>query len=378
MSNAPTETSAELAPLFRPFTLKNLTLANRIVMAPMTRGKSPGGAPDAKVAAYYRKRTEGGVALLITEGTFIPHPAAGYDANVPRFYGDDALAGWKNVVHAVHTAGGRIMPQLWHVGAQRQPNEAYPAEPVSPSGLRGPGQPNGRAMTQQDIDDVIHAFGVAAKSAREFGFDGVELHGAHGYLIDQFLWEGTNQRTDEYGGSLEKRTRFAVEVVKEVRRQLGAELPLILRLSQWKLTDYNARIAQTPEELTRILQPLVEAGVDCFHCSQRRFWDPEFPNSSSPESALNFAGWTKKLTGKPTITVGSVTLNEEFMTTFRSDEGAGVTGLGELLDRLSKEEFDLVAIGRALIVNPDWPKLVMAGKMDQLKPFQKQALETLA
>jgi 2,4-dienoyl-CoA reductase-like NADH-dependent reductase (Old Yellow Enzyme family) len=227
-------------------------------------------------------------------------------------------------------------------------------------------------MTQADIDAAVKAFGDAAQAAIEIGFDGVELHGAHGYLIDQFFWEGTNQRTDRYGGNIQARTRFAVEVIQEVRRRIGPDSPLILRFSQWKLQDYTARLVQTPQELDQFLKPLAEAGVDAFHCSQRRFWEPEFPGNT-----LNLAGWTKKLTGKPTITVGSVTLNEEFMTTFRSDEGATVTGIDELLDRLERDEFDLVAIGRALIANPDWPRQVQNGGVAGLKAFRKEELAQL-
>jgi 2,4-dienoyl-CoA reductase-like NADH-dependent reductase (Old Yellow Enzyme family) len=361
-------------PLFQPFKLQNLTLQNRIVMAPMTRGKSPGGVPGADVAAYYRRRAEGGVGLIVTEGTSIPHPAAVFYPDVPRFYGDDALAGWKRVAEEVHAAGGVIFPQLWHVGVLRDPAHPLPAgvEPMSPSGLRVPGEKSGVAMTQADIDAVIHAYGEAAASAKRLGFDGLELHGAHGYLIDQFFWEGTNQRTDRYAGSIAARTTFAVEVLREVRRAVGPEYPVVLRFSQWKLQDYSAKLATTPQELEQLLAPLVEAGVDAFHCSSRRFWDVEFAGSN-----LNLAGWTKKLTGLPTVTVGSVTLNEEFMTTFRSDEGAAVTGLDELLERLARGEVDLVALGRALIVNPDWPKQVRDGKIGELLPFHRDALATL-
>jgi 2,4-dienoyl-CoA reductase-like NADH-dependent reductase (Old Yellow Enzyme family) len=228
-------------------------------------------------------------------------------------------------------------------------------------------------MTQQDIDNVVRAFGEAAASAERLGFDGIEIHGAHGYLLDQFFWDVTNRRTDGYGGDLPARTRFAVEIIREIRSKVSREFPVCLRFSQWKLQDYNARLAQTPAELETFLAPLTAAGVDLFHCSQRRFWEPAFEGSS-----LNLAGWTKKLAGKPTITVGSVTLNEEFTKTFRSADTAAVTGIDELLARLENEEFDLVAIGRALIVNPDWPLMVQRGAIDELRPFQRDVLAQLA
>ena len=322
------------AALFRPFSFKGITLPNRIAMAPMTRAKSPHGVPGADVARYYRRRVEGGTSLIITEGTYIPRPEAGFDANVPRFYGEDALAGWKQVVEEVHAAGGRIFPQLWHVGSVRGipkvPIEGV--EPLSPSGLRKIGEPSGSAMTPAQVESVITAYGQAARSAKEIGCDGVEFHGAHGYLIDQFFWNESNTRTDIYGGDLVARTRFAVDVIRETRRQVGPDFPLVLRFSQWKIQDYAAKLATTLQELEAFLAPLVDAGVDVFHCSTRRFWEPEFEGSN-----LNLAGWTKKLTGKPVITVGSVTLGQEFMTTLRTDEHAGTTGLRDLVDRLARD-----------------------------------------
>jgi 2,4-dienoyl-CoA reductase-like NADH-dependent reductase (Old Yellow Enzyme family) len=342
----------------------------------MTRSKSPEGIPGADVAAYYRRRAEGGVGLIVTEGTTIGHIASGFDPNVPRFYGEKPLAAWKNVAAEVHAAGGLIVPQLWHVGVVHRPEQLVTVEgsaPMSPSGQLKPGSPDGVAMTQADIDAAVDAFGKAARAAKELDFDGIELHGAHGYLIDQFFWDGTNLRTDKYGGSLVARTRFAVEVIEEVRRQIGPDFPLIFRFSQWKLQDYAGRLVTTPQQFEQFLEPLTRAGVDVFHCSQRRFWEPEFPGSN-----LNLAGWAKKLTGKPTITVGSVTLNEEFMTTFQSPAGADVTGIDELVDRLAADEFDLVAIGRALITNPDWPRQVAAGGVNQLRRFDRSALATLS
>ena len=352
--------------LFTPFSIKGLTLPNRIVMAPMTRSFSPGGVPGDNVAAYYRRRAEGGVGLIITEGTYPPHASAGFDPKVPHMYGGAALEGWRRVVDQVHSAGGHIFSQLWHVGLQVSsgPPPADSQRPAGPSGEF--------AMTQDDIDAAVQAYAQAARSAREIGFDGVELHGAHGYLIDQFFWEKTNQRTDRYGGDLVARTRFAAEAIREVRQQVGPEFPVALRISQWKIGDYDAKLAKTPDELDRFLRPLSDAGVDIFHCSARQFWTPEFDGSN-----LNLAGWTKKLTGKPTITVGSVTLGADFTTSFRSLESTPATGIDALLDRLERGEFDLVAIGRSLIANPDWAGKVSAGAIDQLRPFDRGLLASL-
>lgn len=366
-----------LAPLLRPFQCKSLSLRNRVAMAPMTRTFSPGYVPNEHVAAYYRRRAEGGVGLLITEGTFVGHAAANGYERVPAIHGEAALTGWRQVVEEVHAAGAQIIPQLWHVGAVRRegvgPDPEVPG--YSPSGLFKPGKANGRAMSRKDIQDVVAAFAQAASDARAVGFDGVEIHGAHGYLIDQFLWEGTNQRDDEYGGSLENRTRFAAEIVAAVRAAVGDDFAIVFRFSQWKQQDYEARLANTPDELARLLQPLADAGVDIFHASTRRFWLPEFPGSS-----LNLAGWTRKLTGKPTITVGSVGLDDDFIGADNQGMGgtANPVGLDNLLERMAADEFDLVAVGRALLVDPQWLVKLAENRADDIQPFTKAALKTLS
>ncbi|MDP3328515.1 NADH:flavin oxidoreductase [Parvibaculum sp.] len=366
--------SRSVAPLFEPFVLNGLHLPNRVVMAPMTRSKSPGGIPGPDVAAYYRRRAEAECGLIVTEGTTVNSPVATGDPNVPQFWGDEALKGWKRVVEEVHGAGGKIMPQLWHVGMTRNPAKATNPDLPShgPSGLVKPGKALSEPMTKKEIKETIDAFARAAADARAIGMDGVEVHGAHGYLIDQFFWEGTNIRDDEYGGDLVGRTRFAVEIIEAIRREVGKDFPLILRFSQWKQQDYTARLARTPDELAAFLKPLSDAGVDAFHCSQRRFWEPEFEGSD-----LNLAGWTKKLTGKPSITVGSVSLSGEFIASF-GGESSEATGIDDLLDRLEKGEFDLVAVGRALLVDPAWTQKVHQGAFDKLMAFNPAALATLS
>jgi len=362
--------------LFQPANLGKLQVKNRIVMAPMTRTFSPGNIPNDKVVDYYRRRAEGGVGLIITEGTCVDHIAASGYPNVPSFYGEEALAGWKKVVDAVHAAGGKIAPQLWHVGAIRRPgvNPGGDEPGHSPSGMAVPGKVVGHAMTQDDIDNVVAAFAKAAADAKRIGMDAIEIHGAHGYLIDQFFWDGTNQRDDSYGGDLAARSKFALEIVRAVREAVGPDFPIIFRYSQWKQQNYEARLCETPEALGDFLKPLADAGVDIFHCSTRRFWQPEFAGSD-----LNLAGWTKKLTGKPVITVGSVGLNADFLpndgtANFREAEPAS---LDNLIERLEQDEFDLVAVGRALIANPDWANEVQAGRFDDLKAYEKDMLTAL-
>lgn len=360
--------------LFQPFKIKNLTLPNRLVMAPMTRMFSPQGIPTADVAAYYRRRAEGEVGLIVTEGTTIERPAARNDVNIPYFYGD-AMPAWKAVVDEVHAAGGLIAPQIWHVGSAR--GAAPDWEPLgkvdSPSGMVMPGKARHEPMSEEDIADTIAGFEASARHAREVGFDAVEIHAAHGYLIDQFFWDGLNNREDEWGGkTLPERTKLGVEIVKAVRRGIGEDMPLIIRLSQWKQQDYNVQMATTPDALSDWLMPLSEAGVDVFHCSQRRFWEPEFEGSD-----LNFAGWAKKLTGKPTITVGSVGLNGEFLASLTKGAGADQADLTELLRRLEREEFDLVGVGRALLSDPNWVKKVKEGRMDDMISFDRSHMMQL-
>ncbi|HBO3260756.1 TPA: NADH:flavin oxidoreductase, partial [Pseudomonas aeruginosa] len=316
------------------------------------------------------------VGLIVSEGTTVGHKAANGYPNVPRFYGEDALAGWKQVVDAVHAEGGRIVPQLWHVGSVRrlgvEPDASVPG--YGPMEKTKDGKVLVHGMSKADIQEVIAAFAQAARDAQAIGMDGVEIHGAHGYLIDQFFWEGSNQRDDEYGGSLANRSRFAVELVRAVRAAVGADFPIIFRFSQWKQQDYSARLVETPEGLREFLAPLVEAGVDIFHCSTRRFWIPEFEGSE-----LNLAGWTRELTGKPTITVGNVGLDgSEFLQFFgKTDEVAQPASIDGLVERLDKGEFDLVAVGRALLVDPEWAVKVREGRIGDIKPFSREALASL-
>jgi 2,4-dienoyl-CoA reductase-like NADH-dependent reductase (Old Yellow Enzyme family) len=370
-------TPLALDTLFRPFTFKGLALPNRVVMSPMTRSQSPGGVATEEVAAYYRRRAEGGVGLIVTEGTGIARGASLNDPDVPRFHGEAELAAWGRVVEAVHGAGGHIAPQLWHVGAVRTRSRTWaPPTPYdTPSGVYRPGAPFGEPMTAEDIADAIDAFARGAADARRLGFDAVELHGAHGYLIDQFFWEGSNLRQDAYGGkTLPARARFAADILKAVRAAVGPDFPVILRLSQWKQQEYSARLATTPDELEAWVAPLLDAGADMIHASQRRFWEPEFPELGSD---LNFAGWIKKLTGAPVITVGSVGLTGEFIAAFKG-EGSEPASLDELLRRLERDEFDLVAVGRALLNDPMWLAKVREGRWDELRPFSKEALTFLS
>jgi 2,4-dienoyl-CoA reductase-like NADH-dependent reductase (Old Yellow Enzyme family) len=237
----------DTAALFAPLLVKQVTLRNRIVMSPMTRRFSPGGVPTEEVANYYLRRVHGGVGLIITEGVGIDHPGPAGD----------------NVV--------------WNLDPEQVRKEGEPTLP----------------MSHREIDEVIEGYVRSAASAKQVGFDGIAIHGAHGYMPDAFLWSGTNRRSDRYGGDVAQRTVFVQEMIRAIRGAVGAAMPITLRFSQWKQQDYAARLAHTPQELGQLLLPISEAGVDIFDASTRWFWKPEFPGSD-----LNLAGWAQKLTGK--------------------------------------------------------------------------------
>ena len=360
--------------LFKPFDFKGLHLKNRIVMAPMTRSFSPGGVVTDEVAQYYKRRAAADVGLIVSEGTGVDRPASLNDKNVPRFHGEQELAGWKHVIDEVHAVGGVMAPQLWHVGnvRTRDPEWAPPGPYDSPSGLSRPDKEFGAPMTDEEVADAIRAFAEAAGNAKKLGFESIELHGAHGYLIDQFFWDGTNLREDAYGSKdLPGRARFAADILKAVRQEVGPDYPVIIRISQWKQQDYDVKMAQDPKALEAWLGALVEAGADILHCSQRRFWEPEFEGSD-----LNFAGWAKKLTGVPTITVGSVGLSGEFIAAF-AGEGSKPASLDELERRLDRGDFDLVGVGRALLQDPEWALKIRDGRTEELKNFERDALAKL-
>jgi len=280
------------------------------------------------------------------------------------------------VLDNVKGAGGKLFLQLWHEGAVRKegqgPNPEAPT--LSPSGLIQKGEPIGQAMSARDLIDVRDAFAGAAQTARAMGFDGIEIHGAHGYLLDQFLWHETNQRDDGYGGSLENRLRYPCEIVCAVREAIGPDMPISFRMSQWKERNFDGKVAQSPAELAVVTAALRKAGVDIFHASTRRFWIPEFEGSDR-----GYAGWVKSTTDAAVITVGSVGLDNDIMSSLHGQNAAstGTSGLGELLRRFNNNEFDLIAVGRAALGDPDWVNKVRDGRFAELEAFDKEKLAFL-
>ena len=365
--------------LFDPQIFGNKTSKNRIVMAPMTRKRSPNGIPDSNVVDYYTRRGNGGVGLIFTEGTYIDHPAApaiesnSYQ-NIPHFFGKKALKGWEKVLKSVHKTGALIVPQLWHVGEVRKIISSK--DNISGFGPRKIIEENKevvKRMVSKDFYEVTKSFAKSAKHAKEMGFDGVAIHGAHGYLFDQFFWKQINKRTDQYGNSISNRVRFACDVINEIRNSVGKGFPIVFRFSQWKMNDYEARILESSSDLKIFLSELVNAGVDYFDVSTRRFWSPAFDNSEKSLVSL-----TRKLSQKPSIAVGSVGLDQPHHSKYfrnKLDIDANVTNLELVVKALNRDDFDFVAVGRAILSDHEWPNKVKENKFNSIKPFLRESLE---
>ena len=362
--------------LFEPITVRNTTFNNRIAMAPMTRGFSPKGVPGDNVRDYYARRAAADVGLIISEGTLVPRKGAADSPNYPHFWGEDALNGWQNVIDAVHENGGKMAPQLWHLGVMRRPGTGnFPDAPTdSPSGITLKGKQVFEEPSTQDIEAMAQAYVDAAADAARMGFDAIEFHGAHGYLIHNFFSEVSNKRTDRFGGNLTDRAAFAIEVIKETRKVVG-ETPIILRWSQWHQVDYTSRLTTSLDELTPFLEAIADSGVDILHASQRRYWEAEFPEIDGKDG-LNLAGWCKKITGLPSMSVGSVGLGGDFFGAF-AGEGAKTRPINDLIERMERGEFDMIAVGRALLQDPQWVSKVKNGQLDDLAPYDAEAIKTL-
>ncbi|HAS6061317.1 TPA: N-ethylmaleimide reductase [Vibrio vulnificus] len=329
-----------MSKLFEPTQLKHLDLQNRVVMAPMTRARTsqPGNIPNAMMATYYKQRASAG--LIISEATQISDDSQGYSFT-PGVYTDEQVAGWKRVTQAVKSQGAAMFCQLWHVGRVSHPVFQKGAQPIAPSALApvetkvwiADEQGNGnmvdcvepRAMTQDDIDRVVSDFAYAAKRAIEAGFDGVEIHGGNGYLIDQFLRTNSNHRTDQYGGSRENRIRFLLQVVDAVSQAIGAD-KVGVRLAPFiTFKDMNCPdIVPTILEASKQLQA---RDIAYLHLSEADWEDaPEIPESFRIELREYFTNTI--------IVAGSYTQA-------RADEV------------LEKGYADLVAFGRPFVSNPD-------------------------
>ncbi|XHC25172.1 12-oxophytodienoate reductase [Phycisphaerales bacterium ac7] len=383
---SPEAAAERVAPLFERADLAGIELCNRIAMAPMTRRLSPDDrVPSQAVVDYYARRAAGGVGLIITEGTHVDDKHAPDSANVPGIFNDEQASGWKRVIDAVHSAENsfgspsRIAVQLWHTGR-------HAMNPIGPSAIPVQKRDGGykdtpREMTEADMDEVVAIFENAARLSIEAGFDSMEIHGAHGYLLDSFLSPASNQRTDDYGGSFENRMRFPLRVVRAVRKVIddhaGPDYPLMIRFSQWRMEDYSAYAYPDPDHLERWVLALKDAGVDILHVSTRDATDPGFPHlfdTDTEDGRRTLAGWTRKLSGgMPTVAVGRVSVSASM------DEGAAVqtTDPAPAAELISRGEADMIAVGRSLIANPRWCDTVREGRWNELVPYTREMLESL-
>lgn len=361
--------TADTAILFTPYTLGRTTFRNRWVMPAMQRGMCVDGAPTADLAAYYARRAQGGVALVIGESAAIDHPSATVQPTSARLT-EATRGGWAACVDAVRAQGGEMMLQLGHEGAMRTDGQA-----LSASGLAHPGKQSGRAATLEELAEIRDGFVRSALIAQAIGACGVEVHAAHGYFLDQFLWHGTNVREDGYGGpDIAHRARFPAEIVAAIRAACGPDFVISLRFSQWKEVDYAARVAPTPADLATMAGLFRAAGVDVLHASTRRFWEAEWDGDGR-----NLAGWTRT-SGLPVITVGSVGLDNDVMDVFMKgvDPGPRVgAALGELAAGIAAGHYDMVAVGRALIGDPDFVAKVAAGNHAAIRTFRRDDLGKL-
>eukprot|EP01086_Lenisia_limosa_P006264 TRINITY_DN24971_c0_g1_i1.p1 TRINITY_DN24971_c0_g1~~TRINITY_DN24971_c0_g1_i1.p1 ORF type:complete len:376 (-),score=111.32 TRINITY_DN24971_c0_g1_i1:52-1179(-) len=370
--------------VFSPVEIPNLgSVSNRFAMAPMTRGQCPEGAPTPTVARYYAKRAEGGTKYIITECGGIDFPGQSSFPNAPLFFGDERKEAHAALAKSVKDAGGFAIAQIWHCGGQHYNAPGIPeGRIVAPSAIVHPYFKMTKSeeeqkdlvpheLTKEEIKEVALSYGRAAKFCKDAGYDGVEIHGAHGYLIHQFFCELTNSRTDEYGGSFENRGRFAGDVAKAVRQAVGPDFHVNFRFSQFTMGAFDHKIAHTPEDLKELLAYTAE-NVDMFHGSQRRIWQTEF------DSELNLAGWLKKLFNKPAMSVGNVGLNPEgdFVSSFT---GAATTvndkGLKVADEMITRGDFDMLAVGRIIIANYDYPEKIKNGH--EVVPFNAAMLASL-
>ena len=371
----PEEPQAEAAdydimPLLQPLQVRGLQLRNRFVMPGMQRYWCVDGAPDQRLCEYYRRRVLGGVSLVISESCAVDHPSATKNPTFARISPGTREA-WRRCVAGIHEAGGAMFLQLWHQGAVNYGGDAE-SNPdfvaLSPSGLPHPGETFGRAATKAELSSIKRAFVRGALDAAEIGADGVELHSAHGFLLDQFLWPGTNLRIDRYGGpAITGRATFVAEVARAVREATGPDFAISIRISQWKESDYDAKIVEEPGELEQLVSMLRSAGVDIFHASTRRFWAPEWKGSD-----LGLAGWVKSFTDAPVIAVGSVGLDIDVMASLDGQEGrpTGASRIAELVRRFQRGDFDLVSVGRSQIGDPEWVTKVADHRIPDIRPFR--------
>ncbi|WP_422659249.1 NADH:flavin oxidoreductase [Paenibacillus sp. EC2-1] len=344
--------------LFEPFNIGRITLKNRVGVAPMTRiSATEKGLVTDRMVKYYRSFADGGFGLIITEGTYIDDKYSQTYQFQPGIAYEEQAQEWKRVVDAVHSQDTKIFMQLQHTGPLSQGNR-FVNETIAPSSV----QPKGeqlkfylgegafrlpREITKEEIVDVKKSFVDAAKRAKSIGFDGIELHGANGYLLDAFLTEHTNKRNDEYGGTTENRVRLLVEIIQDVREAVGENFTVGIRISQSKVNDYAYKWSAKEHDAKTIFGALGKSGLDFIHVTEFEAWKPAFDTGKDSLAVL-----AKKYSQLPII----------------------VNGQLEKPERASKMinngDADMVTLGKGALANHDWVKKVKNG--EPLKEFDKE------
>ncbi|MFZ6733730.1 NADH:flavin oxidoreductase [Undibacterium sp. Ji42W] len=334
--------------LFKPQCIGSMSLKNRLAVAPMTRiSATDDGCATGQMAGYYSAFAEGGFGLVISEGIYTDKAYSQGYWNQPGLSDDTQRHAWATVIGRVHKGGACMVAQLMHAGALSQGN-LYRSGTVGPSALRPKGQqmafyrgkgdyPIPRAMVHEEIAEAIHGFADAAVRAQQAGFDGVEIHGANGYLLDQFLTEETNLRNDSYGGDVERRLRLIFEVVHAVRTAVGPAFTLGLRISQGKVNDRTHKWRNAENKAALIFGTLAKLPIDYLHTTEFEAWQSAFGNGAS------LASLARQHAGVPVIANGSL------------HDPTRATGL------IASGQADLVSLGRGALTHADWPTRVLNG-----------------
>lgn len=331
--------------------LGGLKLDNRFAVAPMTRvSATADGAPTDAMAGYYAEFARGGFGLVITEGAYTDTTHSQGYLNQPGLATDAHAAGWRPVTDAVHAAGVPIVAQLMHAGALSQGN-SHGVETIAPSAVAPRGAmleeyggagtwPTPREMSAADIDAAIAGFVDAAVRARAAGFDGVEIHAANGYLLDQFLTTYTNHRTDEYGGTVAHRIRLAAQISAAVRTAVGADFLVGVRLSQTKVNDFEYRWPGGAQDAEVIFTALAATGIDYLHIASE---GRDFIDGARLDDGRTITALARQVTGLPVIANG------------------GMHDTTQAADVLDGGHADVLSIGRGALANPDLPQRVSSG-----------------
>lgn len=345
--------------LFDAFELNSDELRNRVGLAPMTRvSATEDGRATERMEQYYRKFANGGFGFLLTEGVYPDEAYSQGYFNQPGLANDEHAAAWEKVTESVHDAGTPIFAQLMHAGAISQGNE-YEDERIGPSAVEPKGEQLGmyggngqfdtpRKMTDENIEDAIRSFVDAADRAQQAGFDGVEIHGANGYLLDQFLTGYTNERDDEYGGSTENRVGFPVEVVEAVQEATPEEFVVGIRISQSKVNDPDYRWSGGESDAEVVFGELSAAGVDYLHVTEEDVLTPAF------DSGPTLSELAAKYGDVPVISNGGLGDPE------RATESVESNGA------------DLITLAKGALATPNWPERVTAGR--ELDDFDFEAI----